>query len=449
MLAPPPPPAGIFTGLDEQTLNVLQQLVGGQGQGQAHRADSPSSQPTTPLAPPSTPSTYQLPSMHLPQIRTMHDGRGPPHPHQHQHAHQHQNQHHHAYPNGAGRNNHGYNRHNNGGHRMRPHSPAAHGYHAQPNTPNSPNSPRHRHGNQAHSNQEQGNQASQPELLLQLLQGLAAAPGSPLASPGGSPLAAPHQNSAFNRLLAAGNAGMDAPSLMSALQNIIAGGKPGSLIPDAASPTPNVTPTHAAAGAGAPGQTSRLGRSRLSSSGGPCSSPTPACTPTVAGSGGNVQQEFAAAKAQLVQLMTSAHAFVTSDTLSGFFEKLAPVAAIYDAMHDLPVVQKRRSCEQMAGLRAELVADNGFVSILQAASALRDHVYSLSRKVGVAAAWCCVAAELMHAELACCVLSNAAYSALSLPYSSSRVVMSPLPGALAHPRVAHDRLPAHTGLAAN
>jgi hypothetical protein len=100
---------------------------------------------------------------------------------------------------------------------MRPHSPAQHGYHAQPNTPMTPNSPRKQAPG---AGQGTGHDAQQPDLLLQLLQGLSSpAPSSPLASPtAATPGAVNHHNSAFNRLLAAGNAGMDAGSLMAALQ---------------------------------------------------------------------------------------------------------------------------------------------------------------------------------------------------------------------------------------
>jgi hypothetical protein len=151
-----------------------------------------------------------------------------------------------------------------------------------------------------------------------------------------------------------------------------------------------VTPTHAgAAGAAhAPPAASRLGRAHTHTPG-PCAgSPTPGNTPTcaaAAAAAGGAQQDLGACRAQLAQLMASAHAFVASEAVATLLEGLAPVAAVYDAMHDLPVVRKRRSCEEMAGLRAGLLADAKFVGVMQAASALRDHIYSLSRKVGVRA----------------------------------------------------------------
>jgi hypothetical protein len=198
----------MFSGLDEQTLSVLQQLVGGQGPQQ--RPHSPTAAaaglPSTPLAPPSTPSAYQLPTMtNLPHIRTAHDARQ----HQHQQPHAHHGG---SYPSSPSRGGHGYQRQ----HRMRPHSPAQHGYHAQPNTPLTPTSPRKHNPAAAHG---AGHDVQQPDMLLQLLQGLSSTPGSPLASPSAAtPGAINHANSAFNRLLAAGNAGMDAGSLMAALQ---------------------------------------------------------------------------------------------------------------------------------------------------------------------------------------------------------------------------------------
>jgi hypothetical protein len=50
-------------------------------------------------------------------------------------------------------------------------------------------------------------------------------------------------------------------------------------------------------------------------------------------------------------------------------------------MHDLPVVQKRVRCREMAALRDALMRETWFVQILEALGALRNHLYSHSRKV--------------------------------------------------------------------
>ncbi|KXZ48957.1 hypothetical protein GPECTOR_24g247 [Gonium pectorale] len=92
-------------------------------------------------------------------------------------------------------------------------------------------------------------------------------------------------------------------------------------------------------------------------------------------------QEFVSARGVLVQLMLSAFAFLNSDSMRDFYAKLARVAMLYDEMHDLPVVQKRKRCMEMSYLRNELMHDPGFTQILQAVCALRHHLHSLSRKV--------------------------------------------------------------------
>lgn len=54
---------------------------------------------------------------------------------------------------------------------------------------------------------------------------------------------------------------------------------------------------------------------------------------------------------------------------------------LYNTMHDLPVVKKRMRCAEMAALREKLMADTAFAQLLQTACTLRNHIYSLSRKV--------------------------------------------------------------------
>ncbi|EFJ49965.1 hypothetical protein VOLCADRAFT_89288 [Volvox carteri f. nagariensis] len=80
-------------------------------------------------------------------------------------------------------------------------------------------------------------------------------------------------------------------------------------------------------------------------------------------------------------LMMSAYAFLNSDSMREFYDKLMPVSALYDEMHELPVVQKRKRCMEMSYLRMQLMQDPSFTQILQAVCLLRHHLYSLSRKV--------------------------------------------------------------------
>ncbi|GLI68585.1 hypothetical protein VaNZ11_013055, partial [Volvox africanus] len=95
----------------------------------------------------------------------------------------------------------------------------------------------------------------------------------------------------------------------------------------------------------------------------------------------HIVQEFVSARGVLVQLMMSAYAFLNSDSMREFYEKLMPVSALYDEMHELPVVQKRNRCTEMSFLRVQLMQNPSFMQILQAVCALRHHLHSLSRKV--------------------------------------------------------------------
>lgn len=92
-------------------------------------------------------------------------------------------------------------------------------------------------------------------------------------------------------------------------------------------------------------------------------------------------QEFTSTRNVLVQLMLSAYAFLNSESVAVFYDLLTPIAAMYDDMHDLPVVQKRQRCQEMVALRMQLMQNVGFVEVLQALCALRHHLHSLSRKL--------------------------------------------------------------------
>ncbi|GFR48619.1 hypothetical protein Agub_g10533, partial [Astrephomene gubernaculifera] len=92
-------------------------------------------------------------------------------------------------------------------------------------------------------------------------------------------------------------------------------------------------------------------------------------------------QEFVSARNVLVQVMMSAYNFLNSESMHDFYDKLHPISKLYDEMHELPVVQKRKRCLEMSYLRLQLMQDPAFVQILQAVCALRHHLHSLSRKV--------------------------------------------------------------------
>ena len=64
--------------------------------------------------------------------------------------------------------------------------------------------------------------------------------------------------------------------------------------------------------------------------------------------------EFSSSRTLLVQLMQSAYTFLNSDSLTReFFNKLSGVSSLYDDMHDLPVVQKRKRWEGRAVFMVE------------------------------------------------------------------------------------------------
>lgn len=95
----------------------------------------------------------------------------------------------------------------------------------------------------------------------------------------------------------------------------------------------------------------------------------------------HVVAELASTRNVLSQLLLSAFAFLHSDSMRGFFDSLSSISQVYASMHDLPVVRKRQCCAEMLGLRDTLLQDVGFAQILNAVCALRQHMYSLSRKV--------------------------------------------------------------------
>lgn len=89
-------------------------------------------------------------------------------------------------------------------------------------------------------------------------------------------------------------------------------------------------------------------------------------------------QELAAARAALLRLMCAAHAMVSSPDFARLCASVGPVCDLYDAMHDSPVVVKRRKSREMAALRDRVMQDPAFVKVRGAGR----------RGAGGACAWC-------------------------------------------------------------
>jgi hypothetical protein len=69
--------------------------------------------------------------------------------------------------------------------------------------------------------------------------------------------------------------------------------------------------------------------------------------------------ETLAARAALAQLLLSVKHTLLSPRVASLMGRLAPVEALYDQMHDLPVVQKRSNCREMLEHRDEVMQVRG------------------------------------------------------------------------------------------
>jgi hypothetical protein len=69
--------------------------------------------------------------------------------------------------------------------------------------------------------------------------------------------------------------------------------------------------------------------------------------------------ETLAARTSLAQLLLRCQGVLTSPAVASLLDRLAPVSALYDEMHDLPVVQKRSKCREMLDHRDELMQVGG------------------------------------------------------------------------------------------
>lgn len=73
--------------------------------------------------------------------------------------------------------------------------------------------------------------------------------------------------------------------------------------------------------------------------------------------------ELLSARAALIRLMHSAQEFVRSPLYSKMAASLNGVAAVYDSMHDDPVVVKRRKCNEMAAMRTVVNKNQDFAQV--------------------------------------------------------------------------------------
>jgi hypothetical protein len=88
--------------------------------------------------------------------------------------------------------------------------------------------------------------------------------------------------------------------------------------------------------------------------------------------------ELLSARAALILLMLSAHAFVQGPAWGRMAARLSGIADVYDSMHDDPVVLKRRKCRDMAAMRDAIRRDGSFVQV---------GVVSVSACAGALARW--------------------------------------------------------------
>lgn len=73
--------------------------------------------------------------------------------------------------------------------------------------------------------------------------------------------------------------------------------------------------------------------------------------------------EVTTTRSTLVQLLMSAYAFLSSASVAHFYNQMGHITDMYDAMHDLPVVQKRRRGEEMILVRNQLMKDTDFTQV--------------------------------------------------------------------------------------
>ena len=78
-------------------------------------------------------------------------------------------------------------------------------------------------------------------------------------------------------------------------------------------------------------------------------------------------QEVSTARAALVLLLRSAYSMVHSDGFTFMCCQLAPLCEMYDSMHDMPVVMKRRKCKELGAMRDKVLQDAAFVQVSGAA----------------------------------------------------------------------------------
>ncbi len=65
----------------------------------------------------------------------------------------------------------------------------------------------------------------------------------------------------------------------------------------------------------------------------------------------------------------------------GLLQALGPISGLYDSMHELPVVQKRRRCAEMAALREGLLAQKLLREAVTLLATLRHHLHALTGRL--------------------------------------------------------------------
>lgn len=93
------------------------------------------------------------------------------------------------------------------------------------------------------------------------------------------------------------------------------------------------------------------------------------------------QEEMSKVQRLLVDLMTSTATYLHSSQVQTLLAALGPVASLYDSMHELPVVQKRKRCQEMGEMRAQLMQQQALKDTVQLLATLRHHLHTLTSRL--------------------------------------------------------------------
>ncbi len=88
-------------------------------------------------------------------------------------------------------------------------------------------------------------------------------------------------------------------------------------------------------------------------------------------------EEMAKTQRIVSELMRQTATFFKGPQTQALVQALVPIAQLYDSMHELPVVQKRKRCAEMAALRDALVQQgNGLKETVHMLALLRHHLHA-------------------------------------------------------------------------